>query len=195
MLLLAIVVARDGARPDVDVRSDLGIAKICQVLALGPRTESGFLQFHEVADARFRTDLRLQAQAGERPDVCVRIDARLRNQRIWRHDDAVGKPCGFEHRALSDVAIFADSRMAGEPRERLDDGIRTDADLGVDGHGFGTFYRDAGEHQLTRFARAQNSIGVGQLDARVDAEQLAEIVHVELLHAFAVAIQDCGHIG
>src|SRR5690606_24526680 len=61
VLLLAIIVAGDGARADVGARADLGVAKIGQVAGLGARAEARVLDLDEVADLGALAKLRARA--------------------------------------------------------------------------------------------------------------------------------------
>src|SRR5687767_14438094 len=66
VLLLAVVVAGDGPRADVDVIADGGVAEIRQVIHLRSGAERRLLQFDEVADLGALAHCRRRPEMGER---------------------------------------------------------------------------------------------------------------------------------
>ena len=109
MLLLAVVIAGDGARADIGSGADLRVAQIGQMLALGARAEPRILELDEISDARIRFGVRVHAQSRERSDLRARIDVRIRDQRIGGDDDPIGHFGVFKNGARADAAILADA--------------------------------------------------------------------------------------
>ena len=66
MLLLAVVVAGDGAGADVDLLADRRVAEIGEVVGLRPAAERRLLQLDEVADVRVLADVRVRPEVRER---------------------------------------------------------------------------------------------------------------------------------
>src|SRR5579872_5036204 len=83
VFLLAIEIARDGARADVHPLADLGVAQVGKMLALGARAQPALLHLDEITHARVGTDIGVHAQPRKRPDLRLRRDLRIA-------DDAVG---------------------------------------------------------------------------------------------------------
>src|ERR1700722_3297192 len=65
MLLLAVVIAGDRARANVDALANLRITEVSKVLALRPISEMGLLQLDEIPDARIMSHMRIHPQARE----------------------------------------------------------------------------------------------------------------------------------
>ena len=84
---------------------------------------------------------------------------------------------------------------AQQPRERFDHRVDAHLDVRIDGDRLRPFDGDAGQHQLAALALAQDAVGVGQFDARVDSQQLVRIVDVQRAHAVPVTRQDLRHVG
>ena len=56
-LVLAVIVAGDGARADVRTGPYLGITEVREVIGLRPFAETGFLELDKIADMRIRLQL------------------------------------------------------------------------------------------------------------------------------------------
>ena len=76
VLVLAVVVARDGAGADVDVVADGGIAQVREVAGLRLAPQRRLLQLDEVADVGLALDDAARAQVRERAE-------RPRRTRPW----------------------------------------------------------------------------------------------------------------
>ena len=68
---------------------------------------------------------------------------------------------------------------AGQDDAGLDDDVLADRDVGIDPGGRRVDDRDAGAHVALVDADAHLDLGVGQLDAVVDAEQGAVVLDLE----------------
>ncbi len=84
-LLTAVVVAGDGACPDVDACADDGVAEVVQVVGLGAFAEGGFFGFDEVAHVGSVADAALGAEVG-----------------VGAEDGVVGDLCAVEDAAVAD---------------------------------------------------------------------------------------------
>ena len=65
----------------------------------------------------------------------------------------------------------------------------------IDGHGFRLLDGDAGQHQLVHFSLAENLVHFGQLNARIDAQQLGRVLHFHRGHGVAGASEDLDDVG
>ena len=72
VLAETIIVAGDGARPDVGPRADTGVADIAQVVDLGSGLDHRFLDLDEVADVDALMQVGARPQAGIRAETGVR---------------------------------------------------------------------------------------------------------------------------
>jgi hypothetical protein len=70
MLVNAVVIAGDGAGPDIGALADMRVADIGKMIGLGARLEGGLLHLDEIAD------MDVGAQFGARPQPCKGPDAR-----------------------------------------------------------------------------------------------------------------------
>ena len=195
VLLLAVVVAGDGAGADIRRVADLGVAQIGQVLALGAGAEAGLLQLDEIADARVFGPTCASMRRRANGPTCAPARCANRRSAVGRDDDAIGQHGGFENRSRADAAILADR---GVPSRRANGSMMVSAPtrtcvsmVTVSGRSMVT----PASISSSDLAAAQDAVGVGEFDARVDAQQLARIVDVHALHAVAVAVEDLRHVG
>ena len=70
----AVVVAGDGAAADVDVGTNLGVAKVGEVVGLAALAEVGLFEFDEVADVGVFGQNTAGAQMGKGAQVAARPD-------------------------------------------------------------------------------------------------------------------------
>src|SRR5437764_11974590 len=68
VLRLAVVIAEDGAGPDVGPVADAAVTDIGKVVGLRALPDLGFLHLHEISDPRSGAELRARAQPRERAD-------------------------------------------------------------------------------------------------------------------------------
>src|SRR5262245_63822670 len=74
VLARAVVVAGDGARPDVDVAADRGVADIGEMVRLGARSDAARLDLDEIPDVHLGRELRAGTDTRVRPDAAARAD-------------------------------------------------------------------------------------------------------------------------
>src|ERR1035437_3755237 len=138
VLIHAIIIAGDGARPDVHAFPNLGVAKIGEVVGLRAFAQPRLLGLHKVADVRafanvaagpqmrVRSKLRAVAYHG------IFQDAARPNQNSVA-DFAVG-----DDGIRPNTAVGADLGFANELHERLDDSVRANLNVGIDVARLGT---------------------------------------------------------
>gem|GEM_PF-4786408 len=68
MFVFSIIVAGDGSRADIAARTDLGIAKVTQMIGLGPLPQARLFQFHKISYMGLRLKNGSGAQPRVRPD-------------------------------------------------------------------------------------------------------------------------------
>ena len=152
VLEIAVVIASDGARPDVRIRADLRIAEIGQVAGLGVFAHHGFLDLDEIADLRPALENGTRTQARERSDRAVLSDARAfqmaerLDRRAARYRNA-----GTEHDIRFHRDVVGQLRIVTE-----ENGVRR-----AQGHPF--------RHPVLTLLLLPLRFGRGQLGAAVDA--------------------------
>src|SRR5262249_13734775 len=169
VFLDAVVIAGDRPGADVHALPDIGVPQVSQVHGFRAASQPCLLQLDEIADVRARFNVGAHAEARVRAQLRIVLNVRAENAREWPHQDAAAELAVLHNRASSDDAVFGYPGRPEDTRKRLDDGIHSDADPGIDGHGFRLFDGDAGEHQLLNLSRPEERIDPGQLDAIVDA--------------------------
>jgi len=90
MLVDAVVVAADGARPDISAGADKGVAEIGQMIGFGAGLDHRLLDLDEVADVRALAEPRAGPQPGKRSDQGVLADLRADDVRERADHGAVG---------------------------------------------------------------------------------------------------------
>ena len=150
---------------------------------LGPGTEAGFLQFDEVADVSVFADKIILAKATEGADTSSRPDYGGADETVLANLDSVGNGAVPNDAAGANAAVCANFCVAGYLSERANDRVLTDLDAGVNGDRFGLSDGDAVEHQLANFTGTEDTVGFGQFDAMVDAEDLSCVFQHQSLHS------------
>ena len=120
MLPLAVVIARDRARADVDAAPDRRVAKIGQVVRLRAGAEHRLLELDEVADARVLPQIGAGPQVRERADDGPRGKRGLGHHTEVEHRHAIGKRRVDDAHASMDRAPRADGRLALEEHAGMD---------------------------------------------------------------------------
>src|SRR5664280_2745334 len=194
VLVHAIVIAGDGARPDVDAFANFGVAKIGEVVGLGTFAQPRLLGLHEVADVR--------AFANVAPGPQMRVRSELRavaHHGIFQNaarpnqnsvaDFAVG-----DDGVRPNTAVGADLGLANELDERLDHSVRANFNVGIDVARLGTEDGRAGQHQLAGLLIAKLGVQLRQFDPRVDPEHFAGVGGGQRQHLFAGFAQQRYHV-
>ena len=89
-----------------------------------------------------------------------------------QHPAAVADAAVAHEAVGADLAALADDGVASQDGAGAQDGVGADADAGVHIGGGGVFDGDAGAHEVFEDAAAEDGLGLGKLDAVVDAHGL-----------------------
>src|SRR5437667_7733606 len=108
VLVVPVIVARDGARTDIDAAADLRVAEVAQVVGLGARAQLRLLQFHEIPHLRPALDDRPRPQVRERADRALRFQPAPFDHAAVQHRDTVSEHALDEPAVRADHAVFAD---------------------------------------------------------------------------------------
>ena len=140
VLAPTVVVGRDGTRPDVDARADLGITEVAEVVLLGPRAERRGLDLREIADLRGGPDPCARPEVRERAHTHVVFDGR-RLQHAGPDRAALADDGIDQLRSGPDDSVPTHLRRAPQDDVGLEGHIRGQLDRGIDvgrgriGHG------------------------------------------------------------
>src|SRR2546422_2218724 len=122
VLVLAVVVASDCARADVDIAADPCVADVAEVADLCAGAKTRRLDFDEIADVDVLLQVGAGAQVAEGADVHSRLQCRALDHGGEDHafvaDSAVG-----DDGVGADAAALADDRVAGDRGVRVDAGL------------------------------------------------------------------------
>ena len=140
----AVVVAGDGAGADVGGFADLGITDVGEMVGLRAFADAGFFHFDEVADVSLFADFAAGAEMDERADFSAIGDRGVFEYAGLADEDVVADSAVFNDGEGADAAAGADVGFAEELDEGLNDGFRSDFDIGIDDAGFGASDGDAG---------------------------------------------------
>src|SRR6266567_333246 len=159
VLVGAVEVGRDRARPDVGLLAKVRVAEIRNVrhLAVPPH-----LRPHELGEA---ADVDVLGDLGARPDLHERTavgavaDLRVLYVHVW-----------------SDAAVAADFRVALDDRERLDGRVLSDGHVGVDEGRIRIDDGDALRHMAVEDAPAHDPRRGGETHAVLDANRLSRVL-------------------
>ena len=147
VLVDAVVVAGDRAGADVDVRANIGIADVRQVRGLRAFAEDGLFRLDEIADLHVSSEFGAGTQMRVRPDCRLILDDRVFSYgAAFQMNVIADHDVGEMHTGI-DHASIADTRVAFECHERIDDRVVSDRNRGVDDDGRGIAECDAGLHQ------------------------------------------------
>src|SRR5262245_20574715 len=173
-LLVAVVVARDGAGADVHLLADRRVAEVAEVVGLAALPDDRLLGLDEVAEVHLGTQLRPRTHVRERSDDRARTD-----HRVGR--DAVGPQLGAradlgvgQDAAVADAHAVPDARPPAQRDVAPQLGVDADLDVGLDHRGGGIAEGDVRLPGAVD-ARAQRGLGLRQLLAIVDAGDVAEV--------------------
>ena len=177
VLAKAVVVDGDRSGSDVGPGADLGVADVGQVRDLGPLPDLRALDLDEGARLGPLAQRRARAQVGERAHLAAVGDLALDEVGVRRRhigaEDRVD-----QGRVRADDAARPDAGAPAQRGARLDHGVRLDLDVGVDPGRRGVGDRDAGEHVALEDSPAGLGADHGELDAGVDADVHAHVVHL-----------------
>ena len=123
----AVVVAGDGSGSNVGALADFSIAQISEMVRFGACGELCILQLHEISDAGVGANAGAAPQPRERSDVGVGFNMRIGDRGEGRYVDASRESGILDDGARADAAVLADFGPAEYLRERLDDGVGSDA--------------------------------------------------------------------
>src|SRR5690606_15363050 len=115
-----IIVAGDGAGANVHILAQLAVTHVAEMVYLAALADAGLLHFHEVADACGFCNVAARADAGKRPDVAARADARF-------PDDGVGVDHGpGADLAITQEAVRADAHVVTQHDAAVEDDVDVD---------------------------------------------------------------------
>src|SRR5690606_36140350 len=122
VLIDAVVVAGNGARPDIHAGAYLRVPDIRQVIGFRTLAQDAFLDFDEVADVGLAADISARTQAGVWPDPGI-----VRHLRFL--DMAIGLDLGVRpDGGITDYAVRPDAHAVG----KLDMPLENTADVDED---------------------------------------------------------------
>ena len=191
-LVAAVVIAGDGAGPDIGARADMGVTEVGQMVGFGAFAELRLLELHEIAHVGVGTEIGTGAQAGIRTD-----------QRSARNMGALEVAEGMNNRAALDFRITDDADPL-DARAGMENGTPGDftgaGDLDAwlnahertDAHGLGIMQNNAALHKALHNARAHNLFSARKLCRGVDAEQALIAAAHDTLHAVSF-LKSQGH--
>ena len=153
----------------------------------------GVLDLDEVVDLDALEEMRVRAQVDELAELDIVVDlAFVRVDELARH--AVAALDVLEADIRSNLAFLADDRAMLEPGHRVDDGIAADLDVVIDVRRRRVHDGDALAHELFILAAAQDLLGAGELQARVDAERVLVVVSGHGPDLLAFLLEDLEHV-
>ena len=176
VLVHAVVVARDGARAEVHVGAQRGVADVGEMRHLGAAADLRLLQLDEVADLRPRADMARRAQVAEGSERHVVLHHRLVQDAVGPQRHAVAEAARAHAGARAHDALGADHRVPLERDAGIEDGVGADLDRVVDIGARGIEHGDAVGHQPVQDAPAHDPRHVGELLPVVHAEALAGVL-------------------
>jgi len=171
----AVVVTSDGAGADVRVAADGGVAEIGEVHGFRAFVQDGVFHFDEIAEVGSGADIGAGAKAGEGADARMGAEAAGVENGVGEDGGVVIEAGIVEDAAGFDFAAGADARLAEKLDARLDDGVLTGGDFGIDDNCFGKINGDACVHELGGFAGAEDAIDLSEACARIAAENFAGV--------------------
>ena len=197
VLLLAVEIAGDGARADVDSHRRSRVAQISQVLALGACAEAACSSPRRNCRRARLAPIRAFIRRRANGPICAPAFRSANRRSGCRVDDhAIG-----QHRTIREST----PRRCGNPRQFRwcrASGVNGSMTVSAPTCTCASMVTVSGRSMVTPASIsssvlrcAQDAIGIGQLDARIDSEQFARIVDMHRLDAMAVARQNLGHIG
>ena len=167
---LAVVI--DGNRPtaDIDVLTDIAVPDIAEMGQFRAVTDRRVFDFHIISDFYVIADDRIGSEVDEGSDFTAIFDLAVVG--VHELDMVIVAHLYIGHADIgSDVAVFADDRMALEDRPRIKYRIAADGNGRIDIGIIGIDDRNAVSHELLKLATAQNLFGFGHLLAGIDAQR------------------------
>ena len=195
MLVHTVVVAGDDARADVYAVADDGIAEIGEMVGLGAAPQSGFLGLAKIADVRLLADAAFGAEMRVGSNHRAVADFRAVEDAPVADGDPIAEDGILHDRVRAHAAVGADAGDAEQLHVRLDDGVRTDRDLGVDDARFGPEDGNALCHQAFGDGNTDSVVEMHHFGDGVGAEDLVDAAGLEGNHAAAVGDQHRGDVG
>ena len=179
---------------DVDALAHVGITEVAEVVALGAGADDAVLDLGVVAQLDAAADVGTAAHVREGPDGDVGLDHRAL-QDAGPDDGALADARVEDLAAGADDRVALDDRAAPKDDARLDGDVRGDLDAGIDEGAGRVLQGDAGAHVGLVDAQAHLHLGVGQLDAVVDAQQGAVVLHLQGGHGPVVRARQRHELG
>src|ERR1019366_5852638 len=195
VLIHAIVIGGDGARPDVHAFPNFGVTKLGEVVGLGTFAQPRLLGFHEVADVRAFANVAAGPQMRVRSELRAIAYYGIFQDAARPNQNAVADFAVGDDGVRPNAAVGADFGFANELHERLDHGVRADLDLGIDVARLGGKDGCAGQHQLAGLLIAKLGVQLRQFDPRVDPEYFTGVVGTQRQHLLAGLAQQRYHVG
>jgi len=155
VLVYTVVIAGNRSSPDVDIRTDLGVADIREVTHLGARRQVCVFDLAKVAHVYAFAKMGLGAEMSKRADLGARIHpgtlhhrgdhpATVANLRITDHG------IGPKHRVASDHCLAFEHGIGVDHR------ILTQLHRGIDIRRCRIHHGDSGQHPVLVYAPAQH---------------------------------------
>src|SRR5882724_1102201 len=172
VLANAVIVAGHCARAYVDVFAESRIAQIGQVRSFCASPDLGLLDFNEIANAGFFSDLSPGAQAGEWTDGCpvancaIFYDTRVANRNVVADLDVL------QTRPRMYSASRADSARTFDNDLWMDHRVLANLDVLMNIGRPRIDDRHSRKLQLTEFPFAKFAVQIGKLDPRINPEHL-----------------------
>src|SRR5487761_594957 len=154
----AVVIAGDGAGADVAALAHRAVAEIGQMVRLDARRQARILHLDEIADVDLVGKLRTGTQARKRTDAGVVA---------YGGADDVAE--GWNLDALAHL------HARPEHHKRTDDGVAAELGVGAEEDGLWRGEGDAGFHRGVAQTLLHHRFGIGELVARIDAQQLGGV--------------------
>src|SRR5690606_37376658 len=137
VLVLAVVIAGDGSRPDVRVFADVRVADVAEVVRLGALLEARVLRLDEVADTHALAELRMRPEPREGAEGHAVLDPGFLHHAVGLHLHVAADDAVLDHRTESDHAPRTDAASPGDAHVRLDHHVGLDAHVLLDPGGAG----------------------------------------------------------
>src|SRR6266851_1105968 len=195
MLVLAVVIARDGTGADVGILANRRVTQITEVHGLCPTANPGFFDFHKVANDGACFHLGIHPQVSERPDSTIVGDFGIDDHAVILDRDSIAEPRVLDARPLINFAAITNDRLAFDMHIGMNYAVATDL-------GFVTYvsvrridkgYAFLGHHAPNR-ATAQKVFELSQLSTGVKAGNFTRILMLIDRNPLAICSQDAGNI-
>ncbi len=175
MLVFSVEIDGHGAAAEIDILPQVGVAAVNEVRQFRAVVHYGILHFYKVSDLDVVMKLCIRAQMNEGPDFIIVSDAAFMSIDAIQMGEIAAGHVG-ELGVGTDFTVRSYHGFSLEHSAREENGIlpyhHVLLHIGV----FRVDDGDAGCHQFFGFAEAENLVGLGELDAGIDAHGFVGIV-------------------